>query len=525
VLEKNQPSCVPNVVQADQRHYDFFGLPVFDGSVLLGVIALKLEHALTDRREAVFAMLEQSVEWWRLAQGRLQQNDDFYSFVVGLLAACFEQHSYREVLISLGTELTRMLSCDRVAIGEFKDNYSTVVAISNNAQFDQQANLLQKIADAMDEAIEQDSVVVVPDVKSVAIQRAHQEIVRKYGYGSLLTIPMLHGGEFIGAVTLLRGEEQSFDKEAVLLCQQALALLSPYLALKKLDEQALSVKIGIKLKQRLAELLGVKQFKVKLTVLGLVLFLSISALLRGDFRLTADAVLEGKIQRVVAAPIAGFLQSAAVRAGDTVRQGELMASLDDAELQLELNKLDGQLQKFRREYREALSGGDLVKVRVISAQIDQADAEMELTRQQLQKINLAAPFDGVVIEGDLSQKLGSPVERGEILFKIAPLEGYRIILKVDESLISYVQEGQKGALVLASMPSQTFPLQVQKITAVAKTDSGKNIFRVEASLENAPELLRPGMEGIGKIAAGRASLLWIWSHDMLAWLRLWIWSW
>jgi len=524
-LDKNQPSYMPNVAKLDQRQYDFFGLPVFDGSVLLGVIALKLEHAVADRRAAVFTALEQSVEWWRLAQGRLQQNDDFYSSVVGLLAACFEQNSYREVLISLGTELTRMLSCDRIAIGEFKDNYSTVVAISNNAQFDQQANLLQKIADAMDEAIEQDSVVVVPDVKSVSIQRAHQEIVRKYGYGSLLTVPMLHDGKFIGAVTLLRSEEQSFAKETVLLCQQALALISPYLTLKKLDEQALSVKIGIKLKQRLAELMGVKHFKVKLTALGLVLFLLISSVWRSDFRVTANAVLEGKIQRVVAAPISGFLQSAAVRAGDTVRQGELMASLDDAELQLELSKLDGQLQKFRREYREALSGGDLVKVRVISAQIDQADAEMELTRQQLQKINLAAPFDGVVIEGDLSQKLGSPVERGEILFKIAPLEGYRIILKVDESLISYVQAGQKGSLVLASMPSRTFPLQVQKITAVAKTDSGKNIFRVEASLENAPELLRPGMEGVGKIAAGRASLLWIWSHDMLAWLRLWIWSW
>ena len=32
-----------------------------------------------------------------------------------------------------------------------------------------------------------------------------------------------------------------------------------------------------------------------------------------------------------------------------------------------------------------------------------------------------------------SQLLGSPVERGDTLFKIAPLSGYRIILKVDES--------------------------------------------------------------------------------------------
>ena len=524
-LTKNQPTCIPNVLQPDQSHADFFGLPITSDSEIVGVIVVRLDHSPTDRRQVIFDILEQSAHWWQLAQGRWQMDDEFYTSVVSLLAGCFEQNSYREILIRLGTELAQTLNCDRVAIGEFKDNYSRVVAISHNAQFDQQANLLQKIADAMDEAIEQDSIVVVPDTGSTVIQRAHQEVARKFGYGSLLTVPMLRGDQFVGAVTLLRSEERPFDSQTARLCEQVLALVAPYMALKKLDEQALTVKIAVTLKQRLGELLGLKHLKLKLGALGLFAFLLVSSLLLGDFRLTADAVLEGKIQRVVAAPISGFLQSASVRAGDTVRQGEVMASLDDADLQLELSKLDGQLQKFRREYREALSGGDLVKVRVISAQIDQADAEMELTKQQLEKITLTAPFDGVVIEGDLSQKLGSPVERGSTLFKIAPLAGYRIILKVDEREISYVREGQTGSLVLTSMPSQTLPLVVQKITAVAKTDSGRNIFRVEASLENAPDLLRPGMEGVGKIEAGRASWLWIWSHNMLAWLRLWIWSW
>ncbi|WP_445372867.1 HlyD family efflux transporter periplasmic adaptor subunit [Methylomonas sp. HW2-6] len=524
-LATNQPASIIDALQPDETRCDFFAMPVVVGSALLGVIALKLQHSAVERQQAVFDTLQQSVQWWQLAQGQSQFSDDFYAAVVNLLAGCMEQNSYPEVLIRLATELAQTLDCERVAIGEFHDNYTKVVAISHNAQLDPQTNLLQKIADAMDEAIEQDSIVVVPNTVSAIIQRAHLEVARKYGYGSLLTLPMLHCGEFIGAVTLLRSEQRPFDSRSVRLCEQALALIAPYMALKKIDEQALTTKMGVSLKQGLKEFFGLKGLALKLTGVGLLVFLLLASILRGDFRVTADAVLEGKIQRVVAAPISGFLQSAAVRAGDTVRQGEVMASLDDAELQLELNKLDGQLQKFRREYREALSSGDLVKVRVISAQIDQADAEMELTRQQLQKIVLTAPFDGVVIEGDLSQKLGSPVDRGSTLFKIAPLEGYRIILKVDESAISYVREGQKGSLVLASMPSQTFSLVVQKITAVAKTDSGRNIFRVEASLENAPELLRPGMEGVGKIETGRASWLWIWSHEMLAWLRLWIWSW
>ena len=39
------------------------------------------------------------------------------------------------------------------------------------------------------------------------------------------------------------------------------------------------------------------------------------------------------------------------------------------------------------------------------------------------------------------------------------------------------------------------------------------------------EVLRPGMEGVGKIELGEARLIWIWSRDLIAWLRLQVWKW
>ena len=199
-------------------------------------------------------------------------------------------------------------------------------------------------------------------------------------------------------------------------------------------------------------------------------------LIEGDFRVTSDAILEGKVQRVISAPIAGYLRSASVQAGDMVKKGDVMAMLDDAELQLKITQLRGQQQQARREYRQAVSSRNLVDVSVISAKIKQTKAEINLTQQQLNKISLTAPFDGVVIEGDLSQMLGSPIERGDTLFKIAPLDGYRIILKVSERLISYVFQDQKGVLTLTSIPGQQFPIIVEKITAVANADNGANFF-------------------------------------------------
>jgi hypothetical protein len=51
------------------------------------------------------------------------------------------------------------------------------------------------------------------------------------------------------------------------------------------------------------------------------------------------------------------------------------------------------------------------------------------------------------------------------------------------------------------------------------------VFRVEASVQGAATQLRPGMEGIGKAVVGERSLLWIWTHGFVDWLRLALWSW
>ena len=59
---------------------------------------------------------------------------------------------------------------------------------------------------------------------------------------------------------------------------------------------------------------------------------------------------------------------------------------------------------------------------VFAAQINQAEAQLALAEEKLARATLVAPFDGIVVSGDLSQQLGTPVEQGKLLFEIAPLE-------------------------------------------------------------------------------------------------------
>ncbi len=526
-LKKSGEVCLAKAQVIDGQALDYFARPVYVRAKLIGVLAIKMNHLPTHKHLAVFQSIKRSIKWIGMASFLKSSSGmgDFYGKVVGVLASCFEQGSYQQGLMRMVAELSSQFNCERVAFAEFRKHHCEVIALSNSAEFDQRSNLVRKIGEAMDEAVEQDSVILFPNKENKVIQRAHQELMRKFGAGSIATVPLIFERKVFGAAMLLCSEESLLDGEALDICQQTLSLLTPFLALKRDQEQGIFSKVLQSLKRGLRTLFGVRYLRAKLIVSMTVVFLALISLVETEFRVSADAVLEGEVQRVIAAPISGYLLSSSVRAGDTIRKGEVMASLNDAELKLELTRLGGRLQKSRREYREAQSDRDLVKVRVIKEQINQVDAEIELTRQQLDSITLTAPFDGVVIEGDLSQVLGSPVERGETLFKIAPLEGYRIILKVKESEIYYISQGQTGTLTLSSLSRMSLPLRVERITSVTRAEDGANLFRVEASLANAPALLRPGMQGVGKINAGHERLVWIWSHEVIDWLRLWVWAW
>ncbi len=131
----------------------------------------------------------------------------------------------------------------------------------------------------------------------------------------------------------------------------------------------------------------------------------------------------------------------------------------------------------------------------------------------------------MVVQGDLSQQIGAPIELGKELFILAPLQSYRVILQVDEREIRHVQPGQSGRLVMIGLAGEPIDLRINKVTPVATSQDGKNFFRVEAQLRQAPPHLRPGMEGIGKIETGRRQLWWILTHSLTEWLSLNSWKW
>ena len=215
-----------------------------------------------------------------------------------------------------------------------------------------------------------------------------------------------------------------------------------------------------------------------------------------------------------------------VRAGDTVKKGQTLARIDDRDLKLERARWSADREQQSRRLQVAMASADRGAMGVLAAQINQSEAQLSLAEEKLARATLVAPFDGLVVSGDLSQLIGTPVEQGKLLFEVAPLEGFRVVLQVDDRDIARLALGQHGTLVLSSLPDQGLPFTVRSITPVATQHDGRNVFRVEAAIEGAyAARLRPGMEGIGKVTVGERRLIWIWTHGFFDWLRLALWNW
>jgi biotin carboxyl carrier protein len=425
------------------------------------------------------------------------------------------------------TELSTVLDCERVSIGFINRKNVRVLALSHSAEFGKRTNLLRAIEAAMDEAVDQQSVVVYPphDTGTPLVTRSHDELAKQHDVGAICTIPLTSVNKFFGALTLERAKDKPFDEPTLELLKTLAVLAGPILENKRKDERWITTKVAQAAVAQLKKLLRPGHFGLKVVTIFVVAAIIFFIFAKGDHRVKAPTVLEGIVQRTVGAPFSGFIIEASARPGDVVHQGDLLARLDDRDLKLERLKWSTQRDQFSKQLSEAMAKHVRAEALINEAKIDQALAQVSLIDEQLSRTKILAPFDGVVTSGDFSQSLGTPVERGQVLFEVAPLRGYRVIVQVDERDIGWVATGQSGVLALPSVPGTLFPLKVTRITPISTAKEGRNYFRVEAELTETSPRLRPGMEGVGKITSGRYRLAWIWTHEVTEWIRLKVWSW
>lgn len=491
-----------------------------------GAVVVQMMARTTAKQELALQTIEASLPWFKSITGQtFVTNSSHLENIIELVACSVEHERFVSAATEVVTDLASRLSSDKISLGFMEGTSVSIEAISHSSGFDRKSSLVRAMGESMFEAIDQNCTINYPSTESdYLVTRCHKNLSEEHKIENILTVPFVAGEEIAGALMLERGGDQSFGGATIEYAEHIASLVGPILHVRHRDEQWLPVRSYNSVKNFFGNLIGPGRVGLKLIALATVCCLLFMSLVTADFRVVGDAKLEAIAQQVVVAPMDGYIAEASVRAGDIVSAGEFLGALDDKDLQLQISKSSSQLGQLQREYRDALAKHDRARVRIINARIEKVQAELNLIEEQLARTRFVAPFDGFIVSGDLSQSLGSPVERGQILFTTAPLLAYRVVLNIDERDIGRVQKGLEGHLVLSAMPNVDIRFSLEKITPVSIAEKGRNYFLVEAKIEESSDLLRPGMEGVGKIFIERRKLIWIVSHRLIDWLRLTCWS-
>jgi RND family efflux transporter MFP subunit len=505
--------------------------PVEVAGALHGAVVLDLAPRAGRELQRALRLIHWGAAWLvdLFRQREFEQRQaaiDRLALATELVATAVQEKRFRAAALAVANDIARRLECERVSIGADRNGECRVLAISHTAMFDPKSVLARRVGDAMDEALDLGTTFVFPAAGDDALGGAsHAALAREAGDVAIVSTPLSAHGQDWGVLMLERTRGGPFDAATLDLVRTLGLLLGPVLDLKRDNERGVPRRAWDGCVAGTRALFGPRHPGWKLIAAVVLVVLAFLSLADGEHRVAARTVVEGEVQRAAVAPFEGYIAESPVRAGDVVKAGTLLARLDDKDLLLERTRWEAEREQHLRKYRQALATRDRPTMNVVGAQVNQAEAQLQLIHEKLARSRITAPFDGIVVSGDLSQLLGTPVEQGKVLFEIAPLDAYRVILKVDERDITHLAPGQKGELVLSGIPGARQPFSVARITPVSTAEEGRNYFRVEARMEAASDRLRPGMEGVGKVAIGERRLIWIWTHKLIDWMRLAFWSW
>lgn len=324
-----------------------------------------------------------------------------------------------------------------------------------------------------------------------------------------IAIPMLVLDVAAGAIVIESPGADGIDPEVVATLETIALQAAPLIQAKPMS-RPVQVTPGRRL---FVALFGPVRLRSKLLMVAVLAAALVLIGATASYTVPVTGIVEGAPYRVVTAPFGGPLAEVAVRRGDPVMRGQLLARLDDAELQAERVRLGAEREEVLAALREAKSNRDSPVPAGLDIRLKELDVRKRTLEERITRARVVSPVEGVVVGGVALGSAGTAVPQGEALFEVAPVDSYRLILWVDRREAAQIREGQSGTLHMAS-GNQDLGFTVRRLTSVSARVGGQSRIRVEAQPQGfLGAAVEPGTEGNGSIDVGRRKLVWVWWRD------------
>ena len=234
--------------------------------------------------------------------------------------------------------------------------------------------------------------------------------------------------------------------------------------------------------------------------------------------LTASGYVVARRKAVVSAKIQGRLADLRVEEASRVRKGQVIARLESADYEAQVQRARAQVQRAkadleenRRQYRVAeklaaekvLAADQLEaaesRVRIAEAGLAQAEADLAFSEAQLQNTLITAPFTGTVVKkmAEVGESV-APIPPGVnistssgAIVALADLDTLEVEADVSESNVAKLSADQPAEVTVEAFPDRRYRAVLRQVIPTA--DRTKATVQVKVTILDKDKDLKPEM--------------------------------
>jgi multidrug efflux pump subunit AcrA (membrane-fusion protein) len=282
---------------------------------------------------------------------------------------------------------------------------------------------------------------------------------------------------------------------------------------------------GITLVTRLQRIkeraLGPQRHRFYLKIAAAIVVLAVLAFGRMELTVKGDCRMKPYATAYAAPRISGTVREILKYEGDRVARGEVVARLDDREIDNSIRQTESQIEQKKARIDLYASASEIPSWSLERMNLDILNTELEGLKLQKESIDVTSPIDGVVItpRERAALNLDAAVQKGQPLFEIADPSKLYVEVEVDERDIGLVKPGQKINFVISGAPGRTFQSEVSWISPITRQLYGKNVFVAQGLLDNSNGAFRLEVTGSAGIPAGSRPLVYVIFRSTIDWLH------
>jgi multidrug efflux pump subunit AcrA (membrane-fusion protein) len=568
VLPAGADGASPSVANSFADH--LLLVPVVRDQRALGVIELVIfAHAALEQQQdnlKILARFAGLVGQWLATRSmkHVQRRGDFLSQIDRFAKEIHSSIDLRETCYAIANETRLFLKCDRVGVLTARDRRCKLVAVSGQATIDSRASLVVALTELV-QAVLISGETLLYEGQPLDLPPQVEELLENYLDEShakgLLIVPLgtvvddepsqtgfltgrlpVQNSTRLGALAIEQFEGEQAIADISKECDALLDHIRLALG-NAVDHHNVPLLPLMNLMGRSRALVSSRNLP-KTLWMGALLLLFGTALCfwPAELRIRAGGSLQPIERRDVFVDVPGTVKQVLVSHGDRVEVGDILAELENTDLEVQLAEVVGQLQTTEQQAlaaeKKMVDDAELDTIEkhqlasdrlTLNRRIDSLKQQYRLLDAQHKQLTVRSTAAGSVITWDVGERLlNKPLSKGEILMSVADLEGpWELDLFMPERRIGHVTQAQQELkkpldvqFILRTNPGETKLGTIKEIHASAELQEVEGLgvrIKVDFDEQNIANLY-PGAAVAAEVNCGRHALGYVWFHEIFEWV-------